>query len=65
MALPKRRHSPTRRDKRRTHDKLKIPGFSVCPQCGQLKLAHRVCAQCGYYKGREVIAIKQKRKKEQ
>lgn len=63
MALPKRRHSKARRDKRRTHDKLNMPGFSLCTQCKRPKLAHRVCPYCGYYKGRQVIEIKQKKKK--
>jgi large subunit ribosomal protein L32 len=26
-----------------------LPGFSVCPRCGQPKLPHRVCHNCGYY----------------
>ncbi|MBN3037822.1 MAG: 50S ribosomal protein L32 [Candidatus Omnitrophica bacterium] len=64
MALPKRRHSTTRRDKRRTHDKLCKPGLGICPQCGQPKPAHRICAHCGYYKGRQIIEIKQKKKKQ-
>ncbi|MDP2401322.1 MAG: 50S ribosomal protein L32, partial [Actinomycetota bacterium] len=28
---------------------------SVCPQCNQPKLPHRVCGECGYYNGKEVI----------
>lgn len=64
MALPKRRHSKTRRDKRRTHDRLSKNSLAVCPQCRQPKLAHRVCPYCGYYKGKQVIEIKQKEKKQ-
>ncbi len=63
MALPKRRHSKARRDKRRTHDRLNRPKLSLCPQCKQPKLAHRVCPYCGYYKDRQVVEIKQKKKK--
>ena len=33
MAVPFRRVSKTRRDKRRTHDKLKVPAVVVCPEC--------------------------------
>ena len=55
MANPKRRHSKARRDKRRAHDFLSRPGTSECPNCGEAKLPHRVCASCGYYRGREVI----------
>jgi large subunit ribosomal protein L32 len=52
MALPKRRHSVTRGRKRRTHYKLPKVGLNECPQCKQPKLPHRVCGNCGYYKGR-------------
>ncbi|MBQ8868749.1 MAG: 50S ribosomal protein L32, partial [Oscillospiraceae bacterium] len=37
--------------------KLTAPAFSKCPQCGELKMPHRVCANCGYYKGKEVIKV--------
>ena len=56
MPNPKRRHTKTRRDKRRTHDSLKTSNLSVCPQCRQPKMPHRVCPSCGTYKGVEVIA---------
>ena len=57
MAHPKRKHTRTRRDKRRTHDKLIAPIFSECSQCRQPKLPHRVCLHCGYYKGIEIIEV--------
>jgi large subunit ribosomal protein L32 len=57
MAHPKRKHTQQRRDKRRTHDRLTVPNLSVCPQCHQSKLPHRVCLHCGYYKGVEVIEV--------
>jgi len=60
MALPKRRHSKSRRDKRRTHDSLTSQPASLCPQCNQPKLNHRICQKCGYYKGRKVVDIKVK-----
>ncbi|KFM90506.1 ribosomal protein L32 [Paenibacillus macerans] len=55
MAVPQRRTSKTRRDKRRTHFKLAVPGMVKCEQCGELKLAHHVCKVCGTYKSREII----------
>jgi large subunit ribosomal protein L32 len=54
MALPKRKKSKSRRDKRRTHQKTDAPNLSTCPECGESKLPHRVCPSCGYYKGRKV-----------
>ncbi len=55
MAVPKRRVSRSKRDKRRSHDAIRNPARSTCPQCGEPKLPHRVCANCGTYRGREVI----------
>ena len=55
MALPKRKVSKSRRDKRRTHQKLTAPNLSTCPQCNEAKLPHHVCPSCGYYKGRSVV----------
>ncbi len=62
MALPKRRHSKSRRNKRRTHQKLTDPIFFVCPQCKRKKLPHQICPYCGHYRGRKIIEIKEKKK---
>jgi len=60
MAVPKRKVSRARRDKRRSVvERLTAPAFSVCDNCKELKVPHRVCLACGFYKGREVIAIKE------
>ncbi|EGQ3367071.1 TPA: 50S ribosomal protein L32 [Staphylococcus pseudintermedius] len=56
MAVPKRRTSKTRKNKRRTHFKLAVLGMQECPNCGELKLSHRVCPNCGSYKGEEVVS---------
>ncbi len=55
MAVPKQRTSRSKRDKRRSHDAVGTSARSNCPQCGAAKLPHRVCAQCGMYRGREVV----------
>ena len=58
MAVPKGKHSQARRDKRRSNVwKLQLPAFSKCTQCGELKMPHRVCPHCGYYKGKEVVKV--------
>ncbi len=62
-ALPKRKISKTRRNKRRAHHALKPPGLVPCPQCHELRLHHQVCPSCGSYRGVEVIEIKEKKKK--
>lgn len=57
MAVPKRKVSKSRRDKRRnSHWKLSLPNMSKCPRCGAMKLNHRMCSACGYYNSRQVIA---------
>ena len=63
MALPKRKHSKARRDKSRTHWKLTLPSMNKCPQCGQPGIPHRVCAACGFYRGRQVLVIREKKSK--
>ncbi|RJP66981.1 MAG: 50S ribosomal protein L32 [Candidatus Abyssobacteria bacterium SURF_17] len=55
MALPKRRISRTRRDKRRAHRALRAPNTIKCPNCAKPMLSHRVCPECGFYKGRQVV----------
>lgn len=58
MPVPKRRVAKARGRKRRTHWKLSLPGIVNCPQCHEVKLSHRVCPNCGFYKGKEVIPSK-------
>lgn len=56
MGNPARRHSNARTNKRRAQTwKLEMPGMVECPQCHEMKLAHRVCGNCGHYKNRTVI----------
>jgi len=55
MAHPKRKISKTRRDKRRTHYKAEVPTVMACPNCGASVTYHRVCSECGYYKGKLAI----------
>jgi len=57
MAVPKRKVSKARRDKRRANWKLVIPGMIKCPHCQEYIMPHRVCKACGYYKGKEVIKV--------
>ncbi len=63
MALPKRKHSKSRRDKSRTHWKLVLPNMPTCPQCGKAAIPHRVCTSCGYYRSRQVLVIREKKGK--
>jgi len=55
MAHPKRKISKTRRDKRRTHYKATAPTIAECSNCGAAVTYHRVCPECGYYRGKQAI----------
>lgn len=56
MANPKKRFSHSRTAKRKANWlALKQGGISICPHCHALKLAHRVCPSCGYYKGNLIL----------
>lgn len=57
MAVPKRKTSKSRRDKRRAHWRLNTPTLVECPQCHELKRPHHVCLSCGSYNNREVLKV--------
>ena len=57
MAVPKKRTSQARRNQRRAHDAMKRLGLVACPNCGEPHMPHRVCPNCGYYKGRTAVAV--------
>jgi len=52
----------SRRSKSRTGRKRAVwlstekPNVMECPQCHAVKLPHRICLECGFYNGREVLA---------
>lgn len=54
-AVPKRKISKSRRDKRRTHDSLTPFHLVSCPNCGEKHRAHHVCLNCGVYNSRQIL----------
>lgn len=57
MAVPKRKTSKRVRNQRRSHHALKAPSLVPCSNCNALILPHRVCHQCGHFKGKEVLQV--------
>jgi large subunit ribosomal protein L32 len=55
MPVPKRKTTRASRDTRRATHSISEPATSTCPQCHQPKMPHRVCPECGYYDGKEVV----------
>ena len=72
MAVPKSRHTSSKKRRRRSHISLGTTAFGVCSKCGKEKQLHRVCPYCGHYKGVMVVDVlknlekreKKKREKE-
>jgi len=56
MAVPKQKQSHSRTAKRRAQHKMAAPVFNACPTCHEPRRPHRVCPNCGSYKGSEVVA---------
>lgn len=63
MAVPKGKVSKARRNSRRANWKISAPSISKCPRCQKMKLNHHVCKHCGYYDGRDVLHIEEKKAK--
>ena len=57
MAVPKRKTSKARKRKRRAHLALMAPPTATCARCGAVKVPHTACENCGYYRGRDVLAL--------
>lgn len=58
MAVPKRKVSKAKGRSRMANWKATAPNLVECPQCHELTVPHRMCKNCGYYNGREVVAPK-------
>jgi len=59
MAVPKRRTSKSNRGKRRAHDALTPPAPIRCSRCHTPIERHTICPECGYYRGKPVIAVEE------
>ena len=46
--LPVKKTSRSRTRTRRSHHRLKPVNYSLCTKCGQSKLPHSACSNCGY-----------------
>ncbi len=59
MAVPKKKKSKSKRDMRRSHHRVTLPNVSTCAQCHEPVLPHHVCPECGAYKGKTILKIKE------
>ncbi|HVM17026.1 MAG TPA: 50S ribosomal protein L32 [Gaiellaceae bacterium] len=58
MAVPKKKQSKSRRDKRRAQHGIESPRVNVCPNCRQPKQPHRMCPTCKHYRRREIEPLR-------
>lgn len=58
MAVPFRKVSKTRKRMRRSHNAIEATATTKCSECGAVIKPHRVCKECGSYKGKKVIETK-------
>ncbi|MBI3115119.1 MAG: 50S ribosomal protein L32 [Candidatus Kerfeldbacteria bacterium] len=55
MGLPAKRNTRSSKRRRASHFALHASRLIPCDHCKKLKVPHRACPHCGYYRGREVI----------
>lgn len=58
------RHTRSHTRNRRSHHALKEPRLSACQKCNVMHLRHRLCTNCGTYRGRQVLDVTKKLAKE-
>ncbi len=56
-ALPKRKISKARRDRRRTHDSLTAPNLFACDDAEGMKIPHRLRRAVNTKKGRKLLGL--------
>ena len=65
MAVPKKKVSKSRRNQRRAHDSIKKVHIAFDSVTGEPKLPHHVSLSDGYYKGKQMVAQKEKKDKQE
>ena len=55
MAVPKRKTSKSRRDKRRSHHRIKSMNIIEDKKSGEYRLSHHVDLKTGLYNGRQIF----------
>ncbi len=55
MAVPKRKTSKSKRNKRRSHHGIRSVNIIQDKKSGEFRLSHHVDLKTGFYKGRQVF----------
>ena len=59
MAVPKRKTSPSRTGKRRSHIKFSPKNIVEDKKSGEYRLSHHIDLKTGFYKGRQIFEPKE------
>ena len=57
MPVPKKRLTKRRQGNRRSqgHGKIEVKEMAKCINCSYHVMPHRVCPNCGFYKGKKIL----------
>tara|TARA_B100000029_G_scaffold508809_1_gene596557 strand:+ start:1139 stop:1318 length:180 start_codon:yes stop_codon:yes gene_type:complete len=55
MAVPKRKTSKSRRDKRRSHHKISSQNIIEDKKSGEFRLSHHIDLKTGMYNGKQIL----------
>ena len=58
MAVPKRKTSKSRRDKRRSHHKISSINIIEDKKSGEFRLSHHIDLKTGIYNGKQILEPK-------
>tara|TARA_B100000029_G_scaffold103766_1_gene94326 strand:- start:4258 stop:4437 length:180 start_codon:yes stop_codon:yes gene_type:complete len=59
MAVPKRKTSKSRRNKRRSHHKIESANVIEDKKSGEFRLSHHIDLKTGFYNGKQIIDPKE------
>ena len=59
MAVPKRKTSKSRKNKRRSHHRIKNINIMEDKKSGEYRLSHHVDLKTGFYKGKQIFEPKE------
>lgn len=62
MAVPKQKTSRSKRNSRRSHDRISKASISYDSVTGEAKLPHHLSLKDGYYNKKQVVKLKDKNK---
>ena len=57
MAVPKRKASKSRRNKRRSHHRVPAVNILEDKKSGEYKLSHHIDLKSGYYNGKKILDL--------